>query len=72
MSIAAHTITDLLSVKEARSSSTARAEPYDIHAMGRDPGRLRDGCSLVEQAEALAEPLPTGVLYAVLFSLCRS
>jgi hypothetical protein len=36
MSIAAHTITDLLSVKEARSSSTARTEPYDIHAMGRD------------------------------------
>jgi hypothetical protein len=36
MSIAAYSISDLLSTTEARSSSTPRTEPYDIHAMGRD------------------------------------
>jgi hypothetical protein len=37
MSIAAYTITpDLLTSTEARSSSTLRTEPYDIHLDGRD------------------------------------
>jgi hypothetical protein len=33
---AAHSITDLLSSTEARSSSALRTEPYDIHVLGLD------------------------------------
>src|SRR2546425_154507 len=38
MSIAAYSITDLLSSTEARSSSAVRTEPYDIHVLGLDWG----------------------------------
>src|SRR5436309_7660217 len=40
MSIAAYSITDLLSSTEARSSSAVRTEPYDIHVLGLDSFRL--------------------------------